>query len=308
MPPALDCNGRVVFNTESCTVFVVDAQTGRQLWSRWLGDPLMSQPAVADGVVYMAYPGQGGHKLIAMSLQNGATRWEAPIAGDVISAPVIAKDAVFLSTNDGTVYKILREDGRVAWTKPMHATSAPFVDAGGSVHLSKGEAHGTARREGMQTLEALAGRAAGKAMAPRAAQHLEATVQRVSKYAEQNSQADAFVGFGSGAPAAAKTADAEANLGQSSVKGLWEFQGSRPVVVDGKSFATRGDVLQALDASGKVLWEEKMAGDLRKSGGQLASPPAYAGGKLVVGTLAGTIEAYDAGSGVRAFTIPIGAD
>jgi outer membrane protein assembly factor BamB len=59
-------------------------------------------------------------------------------------------------------------------------------------------------------------------------------------------------------------------------------------------------------ASGKVLWEEKMAGDLRKSGGQLASPPAYAGGKLVVGTLAGAIEAYDAKSGVRAFTIPIG--
>jgi Ca-activated chloride channel family protein len=39
-------DGYVVFNTESCTLFVVRASTGEMVWSRWLGDPLMSQPAV----------------------------------------------------------------------------------------------------------------------------------------------------------------------------------------------------------------------------------------------------------------------
>ncbi len=49
-------DGCVAFNTESCTVIVADAQTGKLLWQEWLGDPLMSQPAIAKGKLFMAYP------------------------------------------------------------------------------------------------------------------------------------------------------------------------------------------------------------------------------------------------------------
>jgi Ca-activated chloride channel homolog len=52
--------GRVAFNTESCTLVVVSAKTGKVLWQEWLGDPLMSQPAVSKGRLYMAYPAGGG--------------------------------------------------------------------------------------------------------------------------------------------------------------------------------------------------------------------------------------------------------
>jgi len=38
-------NGYVAFNTESCTVVVCQAKTGKVVWQEWLGDPLMSQPA-----------------------------------------------------------------------------------------------------------------------------------------------------------------------------------------------------------------------------------------------------------------------
>src|SRR5215470_19315134 len=41
-------DGFVVFNTESCTLEVVDAMSGRVVWEKWLGDPLMAQPAVMD--------------------------------------------------------------------------------------------------------------------------------------------------------------------------------------------------------------------------------------------------------------------
>ncbi|HEX8147031.1 MAG TPA: PQQ-binding-like beta-propeller repeat protein [Pyrinomonadaceae bacterium] len=55
-------DGLVAFNTESCTLVVVDEQTGKMVWQEWLGDPLMSQPAVSKGKLYMAYPGNGrGH-------------------------------------------------------------------------------------------------------------------------------------------------------------------------------------------------------------------------------------------------------
>lgn len=60
-------DGVVVFNTESCTVFAVDAKTGRHLWSWWLGDPLTSTPTIAGGRVFTSYPA-GGH---AAGLSNG---------------------------------------------------------------------------------------------------------------------------------------------------------------------------------------------------------------------------------------------
>lgn len=47
----------VAFNTESCTVIIADARTGKVIWQEWLGDPLMSQPAISKGRLFIAYPG-----------------------------------------------------------------------------------------------------------------------------------------------------------------------------------------------------------------------------------------------------------
>jgi len=49
-------DGYVAYNTESCTVIVADARTGKVVWQEWLGDPLMSQPAISRGRVFMAHP------------------------------------------------------------------------------------------------------------------------------------------------------------------------------------------------------------------------------------------------------------
>lgn len=303
---AVVAGNRVVFNTESCTVFVVDARTGQEVWSRWLGDPLMSQPAVAAGTIFMAYPGKGGHRLIALALEDGKTRWEAPIKGDIISAPVVKGDAVYLATQDGTVYRVERESGKVVWQEAMHATSAPFVDEKGEVHVSRGEARGAQRYEALQRMRGVSGAVVGGMVAHKRAEQLEPDVQRESESAKENAKEDSSVGFAGGAPALAAPPPVVANLGQSSVKGLWEFQGSRPIVSGGKSYAMRGDALQAVGADGKVLWEGKMSGNVRAAGAQLASPPALAGGKLVVGTSAGTIEAYEAEGGKRIFSIEVG--
>ena len=45
--PAIVHEDKVIFNTESCTIFAVDIETGRTVWSRWLGDPMLGQPAAA---------------------------------------------------------------------------------------------------------------------------------------------------------------------------------------------------------------------------------------------------------------------
>ncbi len=82
--------GYVVFNTESCIIYVLKSKTGEKVWEKWLGDPLMSQPAADDENVYMAYPGNdGSHHLACMKLASGKEVWDVKIAGDLISAPII---------------------------------------------------------------------------------------------------------------------------------------------------------------------------------------------------------------------------
>lgn len=303
---AVVADDKVVFNTESCTLFVVDARSGKMLWSRWLGDPLMSQPAIADGVVYMAYPGgDGKHHLIALGLADGETQFDRAIAGDIISAPVVDGDSVYLTTFDGTVYRYDRQSGKLAWQSKMSATSAPFV-VNGQIHVAQGQtirdASGLAgKEEGFRTLSS-SGQPQGDLKARKRARYLEADVQEHSRYKMSQSAADATVGFGGGAPASAKSGEALGNIGQSTVRGLWEFQGSRPLVIGGVNYNTQGDSVRAIEAdSGKQLWEHKLAGDVARVGGHLASPPAFAGGKLVVGATSGDVIGYDAKSGTELF-------
>ena len=305
---AVVAEGRVVFNTESCTLFVVDAKTGKQLWSRWLGDPLLSQPAVHAGVVYMAYPGSGGHRLIALGLDHGEKKWEVPIAGDIISAPVVDGDSVYLTTFDGTVYRYDLAKGELKWKQAMQATSAPWIE-NGELHVAQREANGTRiPDEGLRTITK-SGVTKGGLKAKKSAPYLDPRIQDGSRYAAKQSADDSFVGFGGGAPSTAKAPAAKANTGIGSVRGLWEFQGSRPMKLGKKSFASQGDVFRSIDAdSGAVLWEKKLDGDVGKLGGHLASPPSFAGGKLVVGTTAGSVVAFDAEGGKELFRYEAGEE
>ncbi len=50
----------VCFNTESCTLEVRLTSTGELVWGRWLGDPLMSQPAATEEYVVVCFPRGGG--------------------------------------------------------------------------------------------------------------------------------------------------------------------------------------------------------------------------------------------------------
>ncbi|PWU17410.1 MAG: hypothetical protein C5B49_08970, partial [Bdellovibrio sp.] len=49
-----------VFNTESCTIFALDAYTGKLIWAHYLGDPLTSTPTIANGKVFTSYPVNAG--------------------------------------------------------------------------------------------------------------------------------------------------------------------------------------------------------------------------------------------------------
>src|SRR5262249_25851899 len=148
-PSAAVCaDGVTVFNTESCTIFALDAKTGKQLWSYFLGDPLTSTPTIANGKVFTSYPaaGRGGqaqqqnlnpannapqdkkaaakpkdnqaakagppcsHVLAAFDLKTGKILWQRWIDSDVMTAPVAVDKDLYATSFAGVVYKFSQED------------------------------------------------------------------------------------------------------------------------------------------------------------------------------------------------------
>jgi Ca-activated chloride channel family protein len=75
---AVVADDTVVFNTESCTIFALDARTGKQLWSHFLGDPLTSTPTIAGGKVFTSYPANGGGEAMPFNQNQGGFQGQLP--------------------------------------------------------------------------------------------------------------------------------------------------------------------------------------------------------------------------------------
>jgi Ca-activated chloride channel family protein len=301
---AVFADGRVVFNTESCTVCVVRAEDGAQVWERWLGDPLLAQPAVSGETLLMAYPDRNReHHLAAFRLADGGALWQAWLPTDVITAPVVAGDAVYSTTLDGAVHCHDLATGRARWMRELRATSAPWVHAG-EVFVSQREA-GRADDDPRETVRGLDAVRRRERTLFEAKQASYLRSRRATGGHAADHLHDAGVGFGQ-APLAAKLEHAERLLGATSVYRTWSFQGSRPCVAEGRVFAIPGDELTASDlASGRELWRWR-AGE-RLDGERALTPPAAANGRVWAGSRDGRLLSWDAATGALRWAVPVGA-
>ncbi len=316
----------VVFNTESCTIFALNVQTGEPLWSYWLGDPLMSAPALGHGLVFTAYPASGGsgyqqmqqqlqqnqpstttattgptqgrlsHVLIAFDLHSGAIRWQQWIDGDIMSAPVVEGDELLLTTFPGTLFRFDARRGTLRYADAARATSAPVLSQGKLMFSQR--ADGAAGEPVREQLTLMGAKGLSRGIFQKNAPYLDAAVQDQSQLKAAAAAYDAGNGFAAGAPQQSGWQAASLNIGQSNVSSLQSFQGSRILLYGGLSFSSMGDTLVCTDTSKhQVRWQKALPGDLRQAGGFLASPPLAVKGKLVLATLAGEIWVLDAQTG-----------
>ncbi len=321
--------GYVAFNTESCTLVVVDEKTGRVIWQEWLGDPLMSQPAIDKGVLFMAHPAvdrqqrrdikpadfhpapatpSGSHRLLAANVRNGHHIWEQQIAGDVISAPVISDGIVYFTTLGGTSYALNASDGSVVWLKENAATSAPVV-FGGKLYETR------RKRSGMDTLEGIA-RVDAKQGNTRDAELLARSKAdypepgkggRVAWSAPKVAALDASVGF-SAAPPSAQLAQADKNLGVSSVVGAWAYQGSRAALSRGQILNAQGNYINSVRAEdGRQTWQAEVIGIHGTTNAQLFSPPALGRDYLYLGSANGYLVSVRQSDGSVGFSYAVKA-
>jgi Ca-activated chloride channel homolog len=287
-------DGCVAFNTESCTVIVAEAKTGKVIWQEWLGDPLMSQPAISDGRLYIAYPaGQRGaqaqnhpaqtdssnlgpgHRMLCADLKTGRHIWEQKISADVISAPVVSGDQVLFTCFDGVSFCLDASTGAVVWKKENAGTSAPLVAGDYVVTTSKETQDGQAY-EGLKRLELKGGEELDSVMLVREkADYLkENKGGGVAIASNQTIQLDSSVGFSS-APSAAKLAEANQHIGVSTVVGAWAYQGSRAAYRNGQIMNAQGKYLNSIKAGdGKFAWRAEIKGKGIREDTQVFSPPS----------------------------------
>ena len=285
---------KVFFNTESCTLFAIDAMTGAQLWTRWLGDPLMSQPAAGDGMVFSGHvidgrspgrirPGETGwgtgggraYGFTALRQDDGRPRWTTRIPADVMNAPVYSGRSVFFTTMDGTVHHLDARSGRVRWRRELRATSAPW--------LHGDELHVTTR---VTRVSGDAEPVAAEAPRERA---LVLSTRRGETLRELDAVDAAFL---------RERAD------QGGVAAGWAYEGSRPTVVGDRMYQTIGDEVHCRDAaSGDLLWRRTYS---ETATTRPASTPAIAGSQLVFGTRDGMIFGLESDGGMSTFAYDVG--
>lgn len=289
-------DGCVAFNTESCTVVVCDGKTGKVLWQEWLGDPLMSQPAIYKGRLYIAHPANrrggnatssnqqnvtassgraAGHYLLCADLRTGKHFWDQPIPTDVISAPVINEDRVYFTCFDGTSFCFDAAGGSLVWKKENSGTSAPLV-ADGQLMMTQKVQEGGRNFEGLKLLDPKHGNAKDEKLLARAeADYLkENKGGGVGLAQAETIKLDTSVGFGS-APPAAKIDAANKQLGVNTVVGGWAYQGSRAAYNNGQMMNAQGRYLNCMRAiDGKFAWRAEVKGAGITADSQVFSPPA----------------------------------
>jgi outer membrane protein assembly factor BamB len=316
---AVVCDGHVAFNTESCELEVLTME-GRTLWKRWLGDPLMSMPALGGGRVYVAYPDSQGdhqHYLGAFELRTGQELWKQRLNGEVITAPVLAGGYVYLATLDGALCCFHQGSGTPVWKEAKNATSAPAVWNGQCYFSRRSETTpGPASAGTPQQAESVAARGLDVDAATvtftcthTPADYLDYTKRkRRSPLDVAHEHADGAVGFNVH-KGDAKMAQAMRNLGKGHISAVWSHQGSKPFIWGGRLYSALGDALHCVDPETRApFWKRTLhEHDPRKELlDGLLTPPALVNGKVFVGTLDGEVFCLSALSGEVLWSVKVG--
>ena len=140
-PPAVG-GGLVLVRSLDNRVFAFDANDGKRRWVyQRVPSTLVVHAAapitVAEGIAYAGFP---GGRLAALSLDNGAVRWEATVAvpkgatelervADVIGAPAFQAREVCAAAYRSRVACYDAVTGRTLWARELGALSGVSVDA-----------------------------------------------------------------------------------------------------------------------------------------------------------------------------------
>ena len=117
-PPAM--GGRSLFLLKNNgALYGISRKTGAVRWKRKLGYLAASQPAYADGVVYVVVLQRGKSirqgRVVAIRAVDGRTKWSRKLPSRAESSPLLDRGTLSFGTEDGTVYGLRASDGFTRW-------------------------------------------------------------------------------------------------------------------------------------------------------------------------------------------------
>lgn len=137
----------MLINTQSCTLYALEAYTGKMLWAKWLGPNLYSMPSIDNGKVYAVYPNELGAGVYRLSrtgkgdvkqlknviacfdLKSGKILWQNWLDAEVLSSPVVEGNNVYLTCLSGSLYEFDKNTGvQLGNTNDMAMTPPTIVN------------------------------------------------------------------------------------------------------------------------------------------------------------------------------------
>ena len=309
----------VAFNTESCELEILNVE-GQRLWKHWLGDPLMSMPAMDNSHVFIAYPDSRNdrqHYLACFERETGQQHWRTPISGEIISAPVLTEERVYLTTLDGTLSCFEKSTGRELWIDSAKATSSPTAFEDQLYFSQRRDAAECETSPNRTPFDEYCSQRAvsaesniGLYEATRTPAHyLDIRARSTSSPRYQTTlMADAFVGF-SGHKGDSKMHQASPHLGRDHVAGIWEYQGSRPVIANRRLYSAMGNSLHCIDIESREShWKTPIfeAGEAEEIVDHMSTPAVFVNHKVFLGTLQGDLICICGDSGRELWRVALG--
>ena len=268
----------VAYVATSPYLYALDADTGavRRTYDFCCEDLLSSDPAVANGIIYVGLFDTGLH---ALDAKTGARLWNYPPIARVICSPAVANGRVYFNdsedNNGDGVYALDAKTGKPLWFSIINSSFSSPAVANGVVYVGSDDSN-------LYALDAVTG--------VKLWNYTTGWVVRTSPVV-----ANGVVYFGSyDKNVYALNASTGAKL-WSYATGDWVW--SSPAVANGVVYVGSYDHnVYALDAfTGAKLWSYT-------TGNAVYSSPAVANGVVYVGSLDGNLYALNAGSGARLWT------
>ena len=276
MPVGVSLAGGVAYvGSDNGYAYAMNARTGKPVWARPLWNMAMSNPLVAEGLVFYAtgnpyfngantakvargeraVRGPGLNGIYALDARTGEERWRFLTAGQNMPTPVLVDDLLIFSNGDGHAYALDARTGALRWKQDV-------VSINGMSSLAAGEG-----------LVYFGGSRPGKFYA------LEARTGRVAwTWSDRALSAN---GMGDATPAYAEGIVVESTV-------LATGQPETPVV---------GAVLALEAKSGRELWRRTFSSGRLKPGMSTGTPVVHGGRVYVSSPIDGRLRALDLRTG-----------